>query len=165
MHIKVTYWAHFFFFGCTVQHAELPLPEIEPAPPAVEAWSLNHWTTGKVLYWVHLLTVLNLNKDSHPKQNATTSLVAQWLRICLPMQGTWVQCLVREDPTCHGATKPVHHNYWRPRALEPAFRNYWARALQLLKPARLELMLRNKRSHHKWEAPAPQWRVAPARHN
>ena len=40
-----------------------------------------------------------------------TSLVAQWLRIRLPMQGTWVQALVWEDPTCHGATKPVRHNY------------------------------------------------------
>ena len=39
------------------------------------------------------------------------SLVAQWLRIRLPMQGTWVQALVREDATCHGATKPVRHNY------------------------------------------------------
>ena len=28
-----------------------------------------------------------------------------------PMQGTRVQALVREDPTCHGATKPVCHNY------------------------------------------------------
>ena len=40
-----------------------------------------------------------------------TSLVAQWLRICLPMQGTQVRALVREDPTCRGATKPMHHNY------------------------------------------------------
>ena len=40
-----------------------------------------------------------------------TSLVAQGLRICLPMQGTWVQSLVREDSTCRGATKPVSHNY------------------------------------------------------
>ena len=39
------------------------------------------------------------------------SLVAQWLRIRLPMQGTWVRALVQEDPTCHGATKPVCHNY------------------------------------------------------
>ena len=36
-----------------------------------------------------------------------TSLVAQWLRIHLPMQGTRVRSLVREDPTCSGATKPV----------------------------------------------------------
>ena len=39
------------------------------------------------------------------------SLAAQWLRICLPMQGTRVRALVREDPTCHGATKPVRCNY------------------------------------------------------
>ena len=40
-----------------------------------------------------------------------TSLVAQQLRICLPMQGTRVRALAREDPTCRGATKPVCHNY------------------------------------------------------
>ena len=40
------------------------------------------------------------------------SLVAQWLRICLPMQGTRVRALVWEDPTCRGAARPVSHNYW-----------------------------------------------------
>ena len=39
------------------------------------------------------------------------SLVAQWLRICLPMQGTQVRALAWEDPTCRGATKAVRHNY------------------------------------------------------
>ena len=39
------------------------------------------------------------------------SLVAQWLRIHLPMQGTRVRALGREDPTCRKATKPVHRNY------------------------------------------------------
>ena len=39
------------------------------------------------------------------------SLVAQWLRIRLPMQGTRVRALVWEDPACLGATKPMHHNY------------------------------------------------------
>ena len=43
-------------------------------------------------------------------KNDVTSLVAQWLRILLPMQGTRVQALLQEDPTCHGATKPMHHN-------------------------------------------------------
>ena len=38
-------------------------------------------------------------------------LVAQWLRIHLPMQRTWVRSLVRGDPTCRGANKPVCHNY------------------------------------------------------
>ena len=39
------------------------------------------------------------------------SLVALWLRIRLPVQGTWVRALVREYPTCRGATKPMSHNY------------------------------------------------------
>ena len=51
------------------------------------------------------------------------SLVAQWLRIHLPMQ---VWSLVWEDPTYLGATKPKHHNYWA-CALEPE-------SPQLLKP-------------------------------
>ena len=80
------------------------------------------------------------------KCDTGTSLVAQWLRICLPIQGTQVQSLVREDPTCHGATKPVCRNYWA-CALEPASHNYWACVLQLLKPACLEPVLCNKRSH------------------
>ena len=46
-------------------------------------------------------------------QNLLTraSLVAQWLRICLLMQGTRVRALVWEDPTCCVATRPVSHNY------------------------------------------------------
>ena len=40
-----------------------------------------------------------------------TSLVAQWIRIHLPMQGTWVRSLVREDSTCCGAAEPMHHSY------------------------------------------------------
>ena len=47
----------------------------------------------------------------YKKPTKGTSLVAQCLRIRLPMQGTRVQLLVREDPTCGGATKPVRHNY------------------------------------------------------
>ena len=43
-------------------------------------------------------------------KNIWASLVAQWLRICLPMQGTRVRALVWEDPTCRGATRPVSHN-------------------------------------------------------
>ena len=44
-------------------------------------------------------------------ENWGPSLVAQWLRICLPMQGTRVRALVWEDPTCRGAAGPVSHNY------------------------------------------------------
>ena len=45
------------------------------------------------------------------KKYLGASLVAQWLRICLLMQGTRVRALVWEDPTCHGAAGPVSHNY------------------------------------------------------
>ena len=38
-------------------------------------------------------------------------LVAQWLRIRLPMQETRVRSPVREDPTRLGATKPMRHKY------------------------------------------------------
>ena len=40
-----------------------------------------------------------------------TSLVVRWLGARLPVQGTQVRALVQEDTTCHGSTKPVHHNY------------------------------------------------------
>ena len=68
------------------------------------------------------------------------------------MQRTQLRALVREDPTCRGATKPVRHNYWA-CALEPTSHNYWAHVPQLLKPAHLEPVLHNKRSHRN-EKPA-----------
>ena len=55
--------------------------------------------------------VIKHNGKEYEKQCIGTSLVAQWLRIRLLMQGTWVRALVREDPTCRRATKPVRHNY------------------------------------------------------
>ena len=72
------------------------------------------------------------------------SLVAQWLRICLPMQGTRVRALVWEDPTWRGATKPVSHNYWA--CASGACAPQWERPWQ-------------------WEVRAPRWRVAPTRRN
>ena len=46
-----------------------------------------------------------------PEELLRASLVVQWLRIHLPMQETRVLSLMREDPTCRGAIKPVRHNY------------------------------------------------------
>ena len=66
--------------------------------------------------YVYVMEFVNGNQTNREKkmpgrnQNGA-SLVAQWLRIHLPMQETWVRALVREDPTCCGATKPVRHNY------------------------------------------------------
>ena len=64
-----------------------------------------HW--GLIdIKWLHLKEIFHL------KATSRASLVAQWLRICLPTQGTRVRVLVWEDPTCRGATRPVSHNYW-----------------------------------------------------
>ena len=54
-----------------------------------------------------------------------TSLVIQWLKILLPMQGTWVQSLVWEDPTCRGTTKPTGKHYlaWAPEPTLPNWRS------------------------------------------
>ena len=68
-----------------------------------------------------------------------TSLMVQWRRIHLPMQGTWVRCLVLEEPTHCGVPKPMCHNSW-------------AYMLQLLKPMFLEPVL-PKRSHHNEKPP------------
>ena len=100
-----------------------------------------------------------------------TSLVAQWLRIRLPMQGTQVRALVQDDPTCHGATKPMRHNYWA-CTLEPVSHNYWAHKPQLLslRATTTEAYAPRARALQQekppqWGAHPPQWRVAPARHN
>ena len=58
-----------------------------------------------------LTEYLPCGMEEDEKGSVWTSLVVQWLRIHLPMQGTRVQVLVQGDPTCHGATKPVRHNY------------------------------------------------------
>ena len=39
-----------------------------------------------------------------------TSLVVQWLRIHLPMQGTWILSMVQEDLPRYKATKTASHN-------------------------------------------------------
>ena len=106
---------------------------------------------------VHNGKCLHIKKQGRSQiKNLTlgTSLVAQWLRICLPMQGIWVRSLVQEDPTCRGATKPMCHNYWA-CALEPSSHNYWAHAPQLLKPLHLEPVLCNEKPPQ-WEAHTPQ---------
>ena len=57
--------------------------------------------------------------------NHSTALLAQWIRTHLSMQGTQVGSLMREDPTCHRATKPVCLEPWA-HAPEPKSCNFWA---------------------------------------
>ena len=75
------------------------------------------------------------------------SLLVQWIRIHLQMQGTWVLSPVQEDSMCCRATKPMRHSYWgcMPQLLKLAC--FRALTWQLLKPVCLEPVLHNKRSH------------------
>ena len=92
------------------------------------------------------------------------SLVVQWLRIRLPRQGTRVRALVREDPTCRGATKPVSHNYWA-CALEPASHNYWSPRATTTEARAPRACAPQQEKPPQWEARTPQRRIAPACRN
>ena len=64
----------------------------------------------KIAFEVRQITFFLIFQMPNEKHQGA-SLVAQWLRIHLPMQGTRVRSLVWEDLTCRGATKPTRHNY------------------------------------------------------
>ena len=98
------------------------------------------------------------------KRSWGTSLVAQWLRICLPMPGTRVRALVREDPTCRRATKPMHHNYWA-CALEPVCHNYWSLCATTTETCTPRARAPQQEKPPQWEARTLQRRVAPTRRN
>ena len=84
----------------------------------VTLWSVAESSGGLVK-----TLLVPIARISGSKGLGLASLVVQWLRILLPMQGMWVRALVQEDHTCRGATKPVGHNYWA-CALEPTSHNY-----------------------------------------
>ena len=119
-------------------------------------WEIRLEHLNKIIFWV-LIQKCEYSLGYVRKEAATASvvvkiffikkvttgasLVAQWLRICLPVQGTRVRALVWEDPTCCGATRPVSHNYWAcaSGACAPQQERPWW-----------------------WEARALRWKVAPA---
>ena len=110
-------------------------------------------------YWVWNLSGMHLLDRSHyfrlcysVFKTLGTSLVAQWLGIHLPVQGTQVRSLAWEDSTCCKATKAGRHNYWA-QVLASTGCNRWS-------PLTLEPMLRNKRSHPN-EKPVPQLERSP----
>ena len=116
-------------------------------------FQLKSGNSKEILHWGMGKKVLGI---LWPSNNLLrTSLEVQWIRICLPTQGTWVQSLVWEDSTCLRAMKPVHHNYWA-CALEPRSHNYWS-------PDILEPALCNKRSHLMEKPARCNWGAAPAR--
>ena len=88
---------------------EYQLGEGKREPSGSWRWSTLWW--GETHAKIDQAECLNMCTFSL-KTSGRASLVVQWLRICLPMQGTRVRALVWEDPTFRGATRPVSHNYW-----------------------------------------------------
>ena len=83
----------------------------ESTLPVLYKWNNKALMTAYLFTTWFTETCSSEKKDFFQNMTAGASLVAQWLRVCLPMQGTRVRALVREDPTCHGAAGPVNHNY------------------------------------------------------
>ena len=69
------------------------------------------------------------------------------------MQGTWVWAPVREDPTCHGATKPMRHN----TTTEPVLYSPWATTTEAHAP---RARAPQQEKPPQWEARAPQQSIS-----
>ena len=124
-------------------------------------WMCDRWQLGQIsrmlrFLWVSIIKPLSSLLSKSLQQMATrqqktwciklglsrfvtlkakeyqTSLVVQWIRIHLLMKETRVQAVVQEDPTCHGATKPMRPNCWA-CALGLSSCGCWACVPQLLK--------------------------------
>ena len=96
---------------------DLPGPGHEPVSPASAGRLSTTAPPGKPWYRT-ILSDMQRDKMEQPHKSYTeicsknikrASLVAQWLRVCLLMQGTRVRAPVWEDPTCRGAAGPVSH--------------------------------------------------------
>ena len=118
---------------------------IEPGSPAVEVRSPNHWIAREFPIFF-----LRMTCRGFPGGAVVKTPPAQ-------CRGHGFEPWSRKIPH---SSQQLSHNCWA-CALEPGSHNYWAHVPQLLKPTRLEPVLRNKRSHCS-EKPALQWKVAPA---
>ena len=65
----------------------------------------------------------NMNKLDKLLRQFKASLLAQWWRICLPVEETHIRALIQGGPTGLGAAKPMSDNY-RACAPEPGNGNY-----------------------------------------
>ena len=71
----------------------VPQPGMEPMPPALEAWSLNHWTTWEVLPPSLLL------KFSLLLLIQQWDFVSSYIPLCLPTVTVVVDCVRGEYVT------------------------------------------------------------------
>ena len=74
-------------------------PHLHPALPERR---VTRWHTGSHLLWPSQAQAIDVFFFFLIKKKnlSRTSLVVEWIRIHLSMQGTRVQSLVWEDPTC-----------------------------------------------------------------
>ena len=63
----------------------------------------NHYADTYTVLYVNYISVKKKGERGFPGGTVVKNPPAN--------AGTWVPALVWEDPTCHGATKPVRHNY------------------------------------------------------
>ena len=71
-----------FFFFFTSLHSKWVLvsqPEIEPIPPALKIWSLNHWGTRELSYFIYSKSG---NKSLHPILYKNVDFLDIKLRLC-----------------------------------------------------------------------------------
>ena len=116
--------------------------KINQGPNSLQLRSCNPSYSEKALFYLWMCK--DYTTPRRFKNITRASLVVQWLRVRLPIQGTRVRALVWEDPACRRATGPVSHNYWACAS--------GACAPQQERP-------------RWWEVHAPRWRVAPACRN
>ena len=101
--------------------------------------------------WGEFTAISRGQEEAQKWPCSRASLVAQWLGIHLPMQGTRVRALVRKIPYAAEQLSP-----WA-TTTEPTCHNYRSLSSRVHGP--------QQEKPPQWEAHAPQWRVAPACRN
>ena len=80
-------------------------------PGRLSPWSRKELDTTEWLS-THRRGSTSLLSKAYSKYISRTSPVVQWLRLCLPTQGTQVLSLVLAESTCCGTTEPMCYNHW-----------------------------------------------------
>ena len=83
------FWG-FYFLAIPCGMQDLSPPGIKPVPPAVEAWSLNHWTIGPVFFvFCFLMTHWCLLLEDISNLQVKKKICM--LNIFLLLSKTWIQ--------------------------------------------------------------------------